>query len=244
MSSIADIRNLVSLDILRDPNFRVRPQATVDRAINTAYQRVQQDVYGMLDADYETNINWIAWVWLYPLSTDTNFVQVVKYWSNVLQRTRRETVATKTSQESSTQTVTSYEYLLDDTWAYLLDDEGNFLTVLGSSTTTSPLVPTGQPTHYYITNGQVGLYPRPDTADTITVTYSGLFPDVSDTQALYTPSFLDTTIAFLASSLLFKQTMLLDQATMYENEYTKSMLKARMQLVKDENLTFWYSRSQ
>lgn len=57
MSSIADIRNLVSLDILRDPNFRVRPQATVDRAINTAYQRVQQDVYGMLDADYETNIN-------------------------------------------------------------------------------------------------------------------------------------------------------------------------------------------
>lgn len=242
MSSIAVIRSLVSSDILRDTNFRVRPQATVDRAINTAYKRVQQDVFGMIDADSEQSINWVAGIGKYNLATDLNFVEVVRRDGKPLTRTTRKQVAQQPTDSNEQTTTTTYEYLVDVDGNYLLDVNNNFLTIEGTQTTTAPLVPIGTPTSYYITNWQIGLYPRPETDGYITVTYSGVFPEVSDTQVLLTPAFLDPVIAYYTASILLKQVMKLDVAQLRENEYYKNIDLARLNLVKDENLVFLNQR--
>jgi hypothetical protein len=53
MTTIVSLREQVN-DITRDPNNRIRPVAMVDRAINNAYQSVQQELENFIDATNET----------------------------------------------------------------------------------------------------------------------------------------------------------------------------------------------
>ncbi len=53
MASLTNLRQLVA-DVTRDPNNRIRPTATVDRAINSAYQTIQQELENFIDATNAT----------------------------------------------------------------------------------------------------------------------------------------------------------------------------------------------
>jgi hypothetical protein len=53
MASLINLRQLVT-DVTRDPNFRIRPLATVDRAINGAYTSVQQELENFIDTTNAT----------------------------------------------------------------------------------------------------------------------------------------------------------------------------------------------
>ncbi len=204
MSTIADIRSLI-WDLTRDPQNRIRSSPTVDRAINSAYKRIQQDLYGMLDADSETTINWIANTWLYTLPTDNNFIEVVKREGKTLERTTRKDV---------------YE--------------------IDTVSTTSEL-PAWTPDQYYTTDWSIWLYPVPDTAWSIKIIYSWLFSPLSDANpTLSTQSFCDNAIVYYATSILNKQIMRLDVSQVREQEYMKEITKARLQLLKDNNMTFKY----
>jgi hypothetical protein len=60
MASLTNLRQLVA-DVTRDPNNRIRPLATVDRAINSAYMTIQQELENFIDTTNATQtINIIA----------------------------------------------------------------------------------------------------------------------------------------------------------------------------------------
>lgn len=84
MATIATLRQLV-IDNTRDPNYRVRPQATVDRAINSAYDTIQQELEGFIDATQSTTtITTVAGQQEYTLPSDFNITQTVQYGNRAL----------------------------------------------------------------------------------------------------------------------------------------------------------------
>lgn len=71
MASLSILRTTLSNDILRDPNNRIRPIDTLDRAINSAYDRMQEDLLDMQeDGEQTTTISTVAWTKTYTLPTD------------------------------------------------------------------------------------------------------------------------------------------------------------------------------
>lgn len=71
MASLSILRTTLSNDILRDPNNRVRPVDTLDRAINSAYDRMQEDLCDMFnDGEESTTILTTPAVKLYDLTTE------------------------------------------------------------------------------------------------------------------------------------------------------------------------------
>ncbi len=66
-----------------------------------------------------------------------------------------------------------------------------------------------------------------------------MFPSLTAiTDELLTIQELDRTIASLASSILLKQVMRLDQSQVREQEYLVGIAKAKMTMLRDANLTF------
>lgn len=53
MTTLVSLREQVN-DITRDPNNRIRPVAMVDRAINSSYMTVQQELENFIDTTNET----------------------------------------------------------------------------------------------------------------------------------------------------------------------------------------------
>ena len=71
MASLSILRTTLSNDILRDPNNRIRPVDTLDRAINSAYDRMQEDLCDMFnDGEESTTILTTPAVKLYDLTTE------------------------------------------------------------------------------------------------------------------------------------------------------------------------------
>lgn len=195
MTTLLDIRTLTSNDILRDAHNRVWTFSILDRAINQAYKRVQQDMYWMLDGDMVTTINTTANVQNYNLPDEINFIEKV--------------------------TLTEWNKKLDRT------------------TRTETGVEVGSPREYFVENKQIWLYPVPTTNGAITIMYSWMFPALSLlTDELLTIPELDRAIASLASSILLKQVMRLDQAQVREQEYMVWISKAKMTTIRDLNLSF------
>ncbi len=196
MTTLADIRTLVSNDILRDAHNRVWTLSILDRAINQAYKRVQQDMYWMLDGDMATTINITTGVQNYDLPVDTNFIERVVY----------------------------------------NDTQNRELTRIDRTETDAEVA---LPRQYFIENKQIWLYPVPSTNGSITIMYSWMFPTLTViTDELLTIQELDRTIASLASSILLKQVMRLDQSQVREQEYLVGIAKAKMTMLRDANLTF------
>jgi hypothetical protein len=70
MSTIATLRSIVT-DITRDFNYRIRSQATVDRAINTSYTTIQQDLPNLTNSTTTDILSVVAGTQEYTLTATT-----------------------------------------------------------------------------------------------------------------------------------------------------------------------------
>lgn len=92
MASLANLRQLVT-DVTRDPNNRIRPIAIVDRAINSAYMTIQQELVNFIDATNATQtITIIPWTSEYTLPSLFLKLQTVTYNNIALFRTERKKI--------------------------------------------------------------------------------------------------------------------------------------------------------
>ena len=87
MASLTNLRQLVT-DVTRDPNNRIFPIAIVDRAINSAYMTIQQELENFIDATNATQtITIIPWTQEYTLPSLFLKLQTVTYNNIALFRT-------------------------------------------------------------------------------------------------------------------------------------------------------------
>lgn len=92
MASLTNLRQLVT-DITRDPNNRIFPIAIVDRAINSAYMTIQQELENFIDATNATQtITIIPWTQEYTLPSLFLKLQTVTYNNIALFRTERKKI--------------------------------------------------------------------------------------------------------------------------------------------------------
>lgn len=92
MASLTNLRQLVT-DVTRDPNNRIRPIAIVDRAINSAYMTIQQELENFIDATNATQtITIIPWTSEYTLPSLFLKLQTVTYNNIALFRTERKKI--------------------------------------------------------------------------------------------------------------------------------------------------------
>ena len=92
MASLTNLRQLVT-DVTRDPNNRIRPIAIVDRAINSAYMTIQQELENFIDATNATQtITIIPWTQEYTLPSLFLKLQTVTYNNIALFRTERKKI--------------------------------------------------------------------------------------------------------------------------------------------------------
>ena len=92
MASLTNLRQLVT-DVTRDPNNRIFPIAIVDRAINSAYMTIQQELENFIDATNATQtITIIPWTQEYTLPSLFLKLQTVTYNSIALFRTERKKI--------------------------------------------------------------------------------------------------------------------------------------------------------
>ena len=101
MATIQTLRQLV-IDNTREPNYKVRPQATVDRAINNAYDTVQQELEGFIDTTQSsTTITTVAGQQEYDLPADFNILQTAQYASTALYYTTKNLIIDNNSSTSA-----------------------------------------------------------------------------------------------------------------------------------------------
>ena len=92
MASLTNLRQLVT-DITRDVNYRIRPLATVDRAINSSYMTVQQELENFIDTTNATQtISTIANTQEYTLPYLFLKLQSVTHDGNALFRTEKKKI--------------------------------------------------------------------------------------------------------------------------------------------------------
>ena len=92
MASLTNLRQLVT-DVTRDPNNRIFPIAIVDRAINSAYMTIQQELENFIDTTNATQtITIIPWTQEYTLPSLFLKLQTVTYNNIALFRTERKKI--------------------------------------------------------------------------------------------------------------------------------------------------------
>lgn len=128
MASLTNLRQLVT-DITRDPNNRIFPIAIVDRAINSAYMTIQQELENFIDATNATQtITIIPWTQEYTLPSLFLKLQTVTYNNIALFRTERKKII-----ENGTITSTGspiYYYIKgNEIWLYPTPQEAGTLSV-------------------------------------------------------------------------------------------------------------------
>lgn len=91
MASLTVLRSTLSNDLLRDPNNRIRSIDTIDRSINVAYQKMQQDLLDMYeDGEQDTTITTSSGVVWYTLPSDFLKIKIVTNNTQPLVRTTRK----------------------------------------------------------------------------------------------------------------------------------------------------------
>lgn len=128
MASLTNLRQLVA-DVTRDPNNRIRPTATVDRAINSAYMTIQQELENFIDATNATQtINIIPWTQEYTLPSLFLKLQTVTFNNIALFRTERKKII-----ENGTITSTGspiYYYIKgNEIWLYPIPQEAGTISI-------------------------------------------------------------------------------------------------------------------
>lgn len=128
MASLTTLRQLVT-DTTRDPNNRIRPLATVDRAINNAYMTVQQELENFIDATNATQeITVIAGTQEYVLPSLFLKLQSVTYNNNALFRTERKKIIENGTITSNGSPI--YYYIKgNEIWLYPIPNNGGTLSV-------------------------------------------------------------------------------------------------------------------
>lgn len=122
MSTIATLRSIVT-DNTRDPNYRIRSQATVDRAINTAYTTIQQDLLNLTNSTTTGILSVVAGTQEYTLPTDSMNIMNVN-----LNDIPLTSILIETAQQNSTATGTPTNYYITN-WSI-----GLFPTPIASGT--------------------------------------------------------------------------------------------------------------
>ena len=80
MATIQELRQIISQDYLRDPNHRVFPVATVDRAINKWITRLEQDLFHWLWVlDLQATFQTVPWQMEYTLPVGWVKMTLVKW---------------------------------------------------------------------------------------------------------------------------------------------------------------------
>jgi len=128
MASLTNLRQLVA-DVTRDVNYRIRPTATVDRAINSAYTTVQQELENFIDTTNATQtITIIPWTAEYTLPSLFLKLQTVTYNNIALFRTERKKII-----ENGTITSTGspiYYYIKgNEIWLYPTPQEAGTISI-------------------------------------------------------------------------------------------------------------------
>lgn len=78
MATLISLREQVT-DITRDPNYRIRPLAILDRAINSAYKTIQQELEWFIDSSNNSyTITLVNWTQEHTLPTDFLVMQQVR----------------------------------------------------------------------------------------------------------------------------------------------------------------------
>lgn len=110
MTSLATLRTRLSEDYTRDPNYRIRNQSAVERAINKWYTRVQKDLW-WTEWSNENNAttSTVAGSELYDLPSDFIRMKLIRYNGDDLVETTRKAI--KRADETS-QSWTPHRYYL------------------------------------------------------------------------------------------------------------------------------------
>lgn len=128
MTSIISLREQIN-DVTRDRNNRVRPVATVDRAINSAYTTVQQELENFIDATNETHTTTsIVWQQEYALPSDFAILQTVVYDSTALLRTTKKRII-ENDQNTTTGSPIYYYIQGSDIWLYPIPNDTKTITM-------------------------------------------------------------------------------------------------------------------
>ncbi len=133
MASLTNLRQLVA-DVTRDPNNRIRPLATVDRAINSAYTTIQQELENFIDTTNETyTTTTIAWQQEYTLPTNFLKLQTVVYnWIALLRTTKKKIV--ETDQNTTTGSPIYYYIHGGNLWLYPTPNQAQTITLTSTVT--------------------------------------------------------------------------------------------------------------
>lgn len=94
------------------------------------------------------------------------------------------------------------------------------------------------PTNYYLYGNNIGMFPIPANAGTITLAYTKLLPAITENQDSQNPTYLDRAICCLAGSICYGQVYKTDLANYWESKYTQEVTMYKGFAMRDENLTF------
>lgn len=94
------------------------------------------------------------------------------------------------------------------------------------------------PTNYYVYGTNIGMFPVPGSAGTITLAYTKLLPAITESQDSQNPTYLDRAISCLAWSICYAQVYKTDLANYWESQYMKEVTQYKLFATGDENLTF------
>jgi hypothetical protein len=245
MATIQELRTIISQDYLRDPNNRVFPVGTVDRAINKGIRRLETDLYnGLWVLEVQATITTVPWQAAYNLP----------YWVVELQSTITA-VPRQTGynlpfwglEQQATITTVPWqaEYTLPYWWVRMSlvkwDGTELYLTTLEQIQRENDTLTQGSPYSYYLRGWVIGLYSIPDTAKTLYIIYTSKSETVDATTDYVLPEeWIDAVTAF-AASRLFHSVGKFDFANEYRMHYEDSVNKIRaMYQYNDENMRFGY----
>lgn len=128
MTTLVSLREQVN-DITRDPKNRIRPVAMVDRAINSSYAAVQQELENFIDTTNETQtLSTTAWVQEYTLASDFMILQTVVYWDTALLRTTKKKIV-ETNQNTTTGSPIYYYIQGGNLWLYPIPNASKTVTI-------------------------------------------------------------------------------------------------------------------
>lgn len=132
MASLTNLRQLVT-DVTRDPNNRIRPVATVDRAINSAYTTIQQELENFIDTTNETYTTTTIWLQQeYTLPSNFLKLQTVVYnWIALLRTTKKKIV--ETDQNTTTGSPIYYYIHWGNLWLYPIPNQAQTITLTSST---------------------------------------------------------------------------------------------------------------
>jgi len=121
MATLVSLREQVT-DITRDPNYRIRPLATLDRAINNAYVTIQQDLESYIDdSNQTTTVAGVIWTQEYTLPTDFLVAQQIRRTTSTQSVPLLLTTKKKLQTQFTTMTTgvpTNYYIYAGNIWLY------------------------------------------------------------------------------------------------------------------------------